>query len=274
MDLANLVQHFFVPTKGELIDRIREVLLQALGMPEDVDKFLDLLGKARGVITGSLMVSAFGREKHWQGANIDCLLPFGVDSEIAKLRSFLTSVTRTAGEVLNDPRTWVGQTMQTVCIDRLMNTVYVYQCSNHQKLKLSMVHADQNPSEFIASKFDLELVRNFYSPADDVVHIGCPTSLASRRTFIDSRFTVETLERIAKYRARGFTIDFDEVAAARVYLERHAPSLEIDYGRSTRPDLLCNRACGRLGVLSIAHSHWRDSNHSITLYPNIKNPYA
>lgn len=179
LDLANIVQHFFVPTKGELIARIHEFLLPTFGTLEEVETFLDELGNVGGLLTGSLLVAAFCDEKQWQFMDVDCVVPFEAGT---KLDSILTFFAKRKGTKVYD--NWDPALLATIDLGGTHN----------RRLKILVTNANIEPRQFVDDKFDFEFVRNFYSPADDVVHIGCPTSLVQRSSFLDSRFNKKHTE--------------------------------------------------------------------------------
>lgn len=260
MDLASIVQHFFVPTKGELIARIHDTLLPAFETQEDVELFLDQLGKVGGVLTGSLIVAAFCGERQWPTANVDCVVPFNADLVLEKL----ASLQRTS-------RTVSWSNAWDSCLHK---TLDFGGKNDNRRVRIWVTNANVDPRQFIVDKFDFELVRNFYSPADDVVHIGFPSSLAHRRTFLDSRFNTNTLSRVETYRTRGFTIEFDEISAVRACQGK----ILIDDTKEKPPYFnFCNNFCRYGRVLSIAHCHrWNlireEPSWTAVFFPNIKSP--
>lgn len=237
---------------------------------DNVETFLELLGAIGGVLAGSLIVAAFrGDQQDWQG--IDCLVPFEAEGNLDPLIEFVFATTG-----------WLP-TQESADIfpwSRLVDKTYGFECSStgDWKLKLSVTKFGLDPREFIANNFDFEFVRNFYSPADDVVRIGCPTSLVQRRTFLDSRFTEHTLNRVKKYRDRGFAIEFEETAAVHAYQQaREQSTVVYDTNLAELDRDLCNDCWPN--ILSIAHRHTLVTHRkhqrpqpAIALYPNIKVP--
>lgn len=266
MDIANIVQHFFVPTKGEFVERIHAILLSAFQTQDKVQAFLGLIGKFDGMLTGSIMVAAFCGQRYC--TDIDCVVPFTCLDD---------SLTRSI-EKLTGGCGWESTHIHAWGSSILHKTIHFRCPHNAWTLKVWMTKAGVDPREFIVDQFDFEFVRNFYSPADDVVHIACPTSLVQRRTSLDPRFNnTHTLNRIQKYYGRGFVVEFDEIAAVQAYLEARDQAILIDDAEEVEPDLKLCDACWR-NILSIGHRHtivWPDNNQqrmrpAMTIYPNIK----